>query len=238
MPDTGGDWLSSLASKVSSVGSYIGGIVQGTFAPDLSTFDLSRAPAGALNAERAAAGALGSGMSVLSDKDPSKLATGPLLAGLHYAGVGAQGDEWDKGLIGLLGTGFSKGGSLLTAAALVPLPGQQNYSPENNKKAWDMAFSKENPIDFGGAIMGGVYDAFDGNKQNSVLTDPSGLRDLHQHLDSSWYGNMAAGAITFGGYALIDPTRGVSALTKATRAANYVIDPIHGDALALSLIHI
>jgi hypothetical protein len=229
MPD-GNDWLSSLASKVSSVGSYIGGVIQGTFAPDLSTFDITRAPTGALNAERAAAGAVGNALSVASDKDPSKLLTGPIMAGLHDAGIGAQGDEWDKGLIGLLGTGFSKAGSLLTYGALATTQNSAGDDPAFmkqglNKKAWDMAFSKENPIDFGAAIMA----------DQSVLTDPSGLKDLHKALDSTWYGNMVAGAITYGGYALADPTKGGGKLTAASRAANYVADPMHADRLATAL---
>jgi hypothetical protein len=96
-----------------------------------------------------------------------------------------------------------------------------------------MAFSTEKNAVFGDAIMGGIYDAIDGgDKQNSVLLDPNGLTNVHKRLDSSWWGNIAAGVISFGGYSLIDPTRGLGKVTRASRAANYVTDPAHADRLA------
>ena len=129
----------------------------------------------------------------------------------------------DKGLIGEIGTGFSKMGSLETYAALKGTQNENAFAGGAlNKKAWDMAFSKENPIDFGAALMA----------PTSILTDPSGLKDLHKEMDASWYGNMVAGALTFAGFAAADPTKGASKLLKSSRAANYVTDPMHADRLA------
>ena len=125
MPD-GGDWLSSLASKVGTVGSFIAKSLIPAYGLYEQWKDPNASAANLLAGTRAATGMAGEAMSAISDKDPSKLLTAPLLAGLHHAGIGSQGDEWDKGLIGEIGTGFSKIGSLETYVAL---KGTQHISP-------------------------------------------------------------------------------------------------------------
>jgi hypothetical protein len=224
------DWLSSLASGAASVGSYIGSAIKNTVAPDLGSFDVNRGNQGVVDLTHGAMGAMGTVMSTISDKDPSKLATGIPLAAMHDVGIGQQGDDWDKGLIGIIGSGFQKAGDLASYAALAM--GKSDNVAQNtqlNQKAWDMAFSKENPIDFGGAVRSTI-DSYQG--QSSVLTDPSGLANLHKELNSTWWGNIVAGATTMAMYAAVDPTKGLGKVTEATQAAKYVTSAGHADELA------
>jgi hypothetical protein len=226
------DWLSSLASGAASVGSFIGSAIRSTIAPDIGSFDINRGNQGVVDLTHGAMAASGTAMSAVSDKDPTKLITGPFLSGLHDLGVGQQGDDWDKGLIGIIGSGFQKAGDLATYTALAtsgstwsnPVSGMARFDPTLNQKAWDMAFNKNAPVDFGAAVLAGG--------STSVLTDPNGLANLHGELNSTWYGNIAAGAVTMAMYAAVDPTKGLGKATEASQAAKYVTSPIHADQLA------
>ena len=225
----GDDWLSSLASKAGALGSFIGdfalnvvgagGIVSnnnGDFGKSVNQI------------KQGVEGVAGNALSWASDKDPSKLWTGPVLQGLHTAGIGKQGDDLDKGVIGLFGTGMNKAGRLATAGALSGVlsgPGHDTYGGLRNSLAWDAAFRTDNPATFGTVLASEP-------RMKSILTDPGGLAAWNKELDSSWYGNVAAGVAEFALYSAMDPTRGLGKLTRASRAANYVADSAHADRLS------
>ena len=72
MPD-GGDWLSSLASKVGTVGSFIAKSLIPAYGLYEQWKDPNASAANLLAGTRAATGMAGEAMSAISDKDPSKL---------------------------------------------------------------------------------------------------------------------------------------------------------------------
>ena len=218
-------WLSDLASKVSTVGSYVGGVIANTFAPDFSKFDVNRGNTNLLSDVRSAVGAAGAAASWVSDKDPTKGLPTNRVAQWVREGIdpNAKGDEWDTGLIGQLGAGFGKLGRLGTyLGASKDLALSNPNFGTLNKVAWDRSFNKDSNLDVGAAWLA----------PRSFLEDPNGVTNLHKELDSTWWGNATAGAMTMGFYGVVDPTRGLGRVAKAARAASYVTDAAHADRLA------
>src|ERR1019366_3491499 len=155
------DWLSNLASTVNTVGSFIGSAIKSTVDPDIGSFDINRGNQGVVDLTHTAMGAAGTAMSAVSDKDPTKVITGPFLSGLHDLGVGTQGDEWDKGLVGIIGSGFQKAGPQAAYVSLAttgstwtdPVSGMAMFNSALNQKAWDTAFNPAANVGFGAAML-------------------------------------------------------------------------------------
>lgn len=231
----GPDWLTGLVSMIPSIGSWAGLLTPSTMLITPAAQKLGMLPQetpnqateGPLTAFRGGTSAIGTAFGFLADKDPSKLATGGPLYGLHRAGIGEQGDEWDRGAIGMLGAGFSKLGMLATYGALATTQDSWTdagtlFDPDLRKKAWDVAFDPSQGVDFGMAMLA----------EKSTLEDPDGLQKLRGEMDSTWWGNFVAGTMSIAMYAATDPTKVAGRAVKAGRAPNYIADPLKAEEYA------